>query len=703
MAMLRRITWAVVLLGALLIFPALAASGEDEGEPAEWTVMFYLCGSDLETEHSLATGNLDEITSVVYPENYLELLLQDYGIELKRDLSTRQKKVNLLIETGGAREWHAQALGMDIHPDALQRWRYDVHSLKEMLEGSTDAYALMETLPLKSMADPDTLSDFIRWGTETCPAKKYALVLWGHGDGARTGIFVDELFGKDVLCLYELKQALADAGAHLEALVIDACLMANIETAWNVKDYANWMVASEEIVPGQGTAVGEWLQELLCYPECDGKWLGRCICDATAIKYANGEDAKASAIFTWSVIDLSKIDDVIARCGEFFEALGDALKYYPSLADIYIRSIYKSNDYGDGQQNMRDFGSIIYDRDMVFFLDIAIRNAAVKAFSEAVDFCVRGPARREARGMTFCYATDFDDDELDIYAMNFPMPRYLAYLDAVSDWTAPGWVYDSVERLPEIDDIEAFRIVIEKKLSRDGMPGFVFRSAQSNVDCVYYSLYRLNEETGDTVCLGRTSCRNELLSDTELLWRAFDPMHWPTIQGELICMELIQAQNDMKLYNVPVSINGQVSLLRCGRNVTYPAELGEDRINVYEIYGVWEGYDAESTLMNRSVKPLSELAGQEFQLLYPIDGTAENGRMLYESSAPLTIYRALDVKEMPLPSGTYYLEYEIEDVFMRRMVLDRIEIQYDGQNMRFPNSVTWEDGKWISLSKTANR
>ena len=58
---------------------------------------------------------------------------------------------------------------------------------------------------------------------------------------------------------------------------------------------------------------------------------------------------------------------------------------------------------------------------------------------------------------------------------------------------------------------------------------------------------------------------------------------------------------------------------------------------------------------------------------------------------------------MPLPKGTYYLDYEIEDVFMRRMMLDRIEIQYDGQNMRFPNSGTWEDGKEISLSKRAKR
>ena len=47
------------------------------------------------------------------------------------------------------------------------------------------------------MADPRTLSDFIRWGVETCPAKKYVLVLWGHGNGAGSGLFIDELFDGD--------------------------------------------------------------------------------------------------------------------------------------------------------------------------------------------------------------------------------------------------------------------------------------------------------------------------------------------------------------------------------------------------------------------------------------------------------------------------------------------------------------------------
>ncbi|MGX8706678.1 MAG: clostripain-related cysteine peptidase, partial [bacterium] len=205
----------LVVLAVLLLTIACGmalAEGADAVQD-EWTVMFYFCGSDLESNFSYATGNLDEITSVYYPDDFLSSGV----LARKTGMPTQSGGVNILIETGGSRRWHAQSLGMNIAASRLQRWRYNVYPRDSMDdEGERDTFQLMQTLPLKSMASPGTLSDFIRWGVETCPAKKYALVLWGHGDGARTGMFIDELFGNDIMYLYELRQALSDGGAHLE-------------------------------------------------------------------------------------------------------------------------------------------------------------------------------------------------------------------------------------------------------------------------------------------------------------------------------------------------------------------------------------------------------------------------------------------------------------------------------------------------------
>ena len=55
-------------------------SAEDSGD-GSWAVYWYLCGSDLETNHGCATADLNEMLEVPLPEN-----------------------VNVIIETGGAKQ-----------------------------------------------------------------------------------------------------------------------------------------------------------------------------------------------------------------------------------------------------------------------------------------------------------------------------------------------------------------------------------------------------------------------------------------------------------------------------------------------------------------------------------------------------------------------------------------------------------------------
>ena len=692
---------ALALLAALLL--AAPAVAEAADAPAEWTVLFYFCGADLESRYGLASANLEEFKDLFCPVNILPVFVEDANGMLDEDMLKAPGKVHLLVETGGSREWHAQAPGMDVDPAALQRWRYKMYGIDDEVEKATNnSFELVETLPLESMADPQTLADFIRWGVQTCPAKKYALVLWGHGDGARSGLFIDELFDRDIMRLYELKQALADGGAHFEAVIIDACLMANIETAWNIKDWADWLVASEEIVPGKGTAIGEWLQQLLCYPESDGEWLGRLVCDTTSVKYANEAQEEARSTMTWSVIDLSKVDALVEANERFFRELGDAMRYCPTAFTLYIGSLFAGAEYSDGQQNMRDLGSLIYDKNYTAFFRRSARNAAIQALSDAVAYCVRGEGRSDARGLSFCYPAGFGDEQLDIYARNFPMPNYLAYIDAVSDWTAPDWVYASTERLPEVDTIDGLKVILQKRMCSDGMPALqVEPNRILNVKNVSYRLYRLDEETGNTVRLGSTNGITDFLGEEslDLIWRDSDPMHWPAIEGELICMDQVRNQFSSRLYNVPVMIGDEPCVLRCGRQLF---NTDWEKVNEYEIYGVWEGYEENSELLDRSVQPLPQFAGREYRLMYPVDGTEANGDTVYQFSAPLTMYRALDVAEIPLPAGTYYLQYEIEDVFMRKTLLDRIEIHWDGENMTFPEDFCWEDGEWIDLTTLRN-
>ena len=396
----------------------------------------------------------------------------------------------------------------------------------------------------------------------------------------------------------------------------------------------------------------------------------------------------ARSLLTWSVIDLSKIDRIVETAEQLFQTMGDLLRDYPELIRYYTQCIYSAEEYGDGNQNMRDLGSVVYNRGAIFYSDASIMDRIMSALEDAVVYVVRGPGRSAARGLSFCYPADFSDKDLTTYAENYPMPSYLAYLDAISDWTAPDWVYEQVERLPSIDTIDALKINVEKTFSGGGMPALSFGSSIVVVYDAYYCLYQLDEKTGEVVRLGRTDCGFEQTEDGRILWRASDPMHWPVIDGTLCCIDLVQIGSGIRLYNIPVQINSDTAILRCGRTI-YTDE-GEKRLSSYEIYGVWVGYDENSEMVNRSVTPLALMAGREYRLLYPKDGTDSNGNTLYAKSTVKKMYRALEVEEIPLPAGTYYLEYELDDVFLRKKRLERIEIHWDGKEMTFPEDFSWE-------------
>ena len=693
-ALFTLLLW-LLFAAALCAIPALAEGGPSavRDSPAEWTVLFYMCGSDLESTNGYATGNLEEIAKVAYPlEEMIDVMESDAEIQPYVQIPDGGR-VNVAIQTGGCREWHAQALGMDISTKALQRWHYDCY----ITDDRPDGFFLDETLPLASMADPETLADFISWGAKNYPAEKYALVLWDHGDGSKTGLMIDELFKGDVLYLDELSAALRDGGVHFEAVLFDACLMANLETAWAVHDSANWMIASEELVAGKGTAVDAWLQQLYFVPECDGEMLGRWICDMTQIKCANDDNESAYQLMTWSVIDLSRIEQAVRIFDSFFEKVCEEFERSPDLVAQYAKCLFNIEQYGTGMENMWDLSGIMYRYTYNMTLSSGLRYRILDSMMDTVVYSLRGTGRAAARGLSFCYATDFDEEELDIYARNCPSPHYLAVLDAISPWTAPDWVYAQVARLPEIDAIDAYQVRVDKLIFDDGTPAFSIRPGYDvNLGTVRYMLYRKNEKTGRVVFLGSAPAYFDKTSGGSGVFRANELWLWPSVDGELCQIESLSIPNDGVyniLYNIPIMIDSEIWNLRCSY------EAASDS---YKVYGLWEGFDPDSIMFNRNVLGLANVAGREFQLLYTIDGENLGNGAAYEFGPPMKMTRALTVKDEELPEGTYYVEYVVYDMFMRPMTLERVELYWDGQRLTMPNQ-TWEGAETLSVAEYYER
>lgn len=120
------------------------------------------------------------------------------------------------------------------------------------------------------------LINAMQWVVTKYPAKRYALVLWNHGSGVEDlapgstrGILYDDsqntcLTNQGlVTALTSIKQLL---GKNLDLIAMDACLMAMLEVGYEMKDYVDFFVASEETIPGNGFPYSLFLKSLSINP-----------------------------------------------------------------------------------------------------------------------------------------------------------------------------------------------------------------------------------------------------------------------------------------------------------------------------------------------------------------------------------------------------------------------------------------------------
>ena len=681
----------------LLILPVMIAAGvitacipvRAENVPdAEWTVLIYLCGSDLESHDGMASYNLHEIMSCPQPVSTVKQNPETHAFENVSILP----EVNVVIETGGSKKWHNDGenadWGLEIAADRLQRYTLS----HEQNEEGFYPLVLQEEKPLASMGDADTLSDFIRWGTEHYPAQKTMLVLWDHGNGS-FGMIADEIYDGDMLYLDELEHALEESGTHFEAVLLDACMMANLDTALILAPYAEWMIASEEVVSGYGTAFRQWMESLFQNPGCNGKLIGTVICDLTQAKYAEMEDDHAAMQITWSVIELKEIGRVAQTFDDLISFLCDMYEYAPEkLPECMIALIWKTDRFGTGRRFMMDLNSTLKSSATASLIDRDLLNALANALDYSVNYTVNGPLHSDACGLSFCLVGDMTVEERDIMARACRSAPYLALLDALTPyWRAPEWVYSQFRRLREVN-LSDYLYSLPELVVEDGIPRIRGdRSKMALWNC-YYELYRLDEDNSQWIRLGTDLA---IMSEQDggdsgvYEFMMDEPQKWPAIEGRLCDFEFVTMFEDagadgngrtILLYDVPIQIGPQQMNLRvgCWRETN---ARGEDRY-VYKVYGISAGYSVSTGAPNRTVRPLALMQGQEYRLLYPIllQGQQQE-HIQYSAGATATLYQSIVVKEIPLPPGTYACAFVLENCYFRKERTELVEFFWDGSSI----------------------
>jgi hypothetical protein len=176
---------------------------------------------------------------------------------------------------------------------------------------------LLET-PKCDMGSWEYMVDFVKWTKERYPAKKYVLVVWNHGSGWKKGGDISYLLNEkgisyddetnNHITTPQLRMALEKIGG-VDILAMDACLMQMIEVAYEVKDWTQYIVASEEVEPGDGYTYNTWLSPLVKNPTADARTLSKYMVDSYGDYYQSERDTTQSSIDAKALKELARLTD----------------------------------------------------------------------------------------------------------------------------------------------------------------------------------------------------------------------------------------------------------------------------------------------------------------------------------------------------------------------------------------------------------
>ena len=268
--------------------PSLPALPAPAAVPAakDWTVIYFINGKN----------NLE--SSALMDMNQLELV-------------GTTPRVNIVVEMGRiSGQWG------DDHTEG--DW---TGTRRYLVAKDTDTSRIgspvLEARAKSDMGSWKELAAFISWAKANYPARRYALVLWDHGNGWKPvdsansvhfnekGFSLDDETGNEI-STPQMALALKQAGG-VDFLMLDGCNMAMASVAYEVKDFVRVLTASEETEPGVVVRYAQFLALLDAKPSMDAEEFAANTVRTYRDYFVNGGGDSEGAPVTQSALRLSKI------------------------------------------------------------------------------------------------------------------------------------------------------------------------------------------------------------------------------------------------------------------------------------------------------------------------------------------------------------------------------------------------------------
>lgn len=375
------------------------------------TVMIYMNGSNLESDHGMATEDIREILNATLSDN-----------------------VNVVIQTGGTRKWRTKAIASD-------------HSQRFLVENG--ALTLVDdSLGQLDITDPQTLEDFIVFCDTNYPADRNMLIMWNHGSGAVYGFGYDEnLYDYTAaLTLDEMQTAIRNSGVKFEMIGFDACLMGGLETACAFYDSADYLIASEDFESGRGWEYQNWLTVLGMDSSTPMEDIGKIIIDDFVKEsQAYGADGILALIdlrYTrllfqaWIDFAYSAHDDLL-ECNYSMEMSRSdrASLWFETPMERFMRDPWESL-FDNNENTLKEYNYAVDLMALADTLSTEEAEALKAALGRALVYCsaTAGDAEMTGLSITLPYNSErFYNDMEEIYTNCGFDDEYISFLETFVD------------------------------------------------------------------------------------------------------------------------------------------------------------------------------------------------------------------------------------------------------------------------------
>jgi len=199
-----------------------------------------------------------------------------------------------------------------------------------------------QNLGVIDMCDWQTLADFLEWGIKNYPANKFCVILWDHGTGwtmmPRSTFGYDGSSGNRMsIASGDLRKAISTAynytGETIDLFSFDACLMQQIEIAYELCQYVTFLIGPQSVCPLAGFRYDMVLDSVVTRPSRSPANLAEIMVRTTIDHYSNIQEV------AYSVVEVNVLKLLAADLYTFMQSIKGI---NPSADLILMRDIVQT-------------------------------------------------------------------------------------------------------------------------------------------------------------------------------------------------------------------------------------------------------------------------------------------------------------------------------------------------------------------------